>query len=298
MIGSQTPPRDILAFDFDGVLCDGLPEYFQSAWQTYCQIWQHPTAQPPDTLEAAFGRLRPVIETGWEMPLLIQALVQGIDETAILADWGQIAAHLLTQAPVAAPDLAQHLDHLRDLTIQTDLEGWLGLHRFYPQALDCLRSQLAPQSTIQPVIISTKEGRFIKQLLAQQGIALPDTQIYGKEVRASKAKILQDLIADSKLRWSKTTRRASQPGAAPIQVWFIEDRLKTLLAIREQTALNEVELFLADWGYNTPQERQSAQETSHGIHLLSLAEIAHSQFPPQTVLSSLEQSARLTHIHA
>ncbi|TAF20763.1 MAG: HAD family hydrolase, partial [Nostocales cyanobacterium] len=29
----------ILALDFDGVICDGLIEYFEVAWRTYCQIW-------------------------------------------------------------------------------------------------------------------------------------------------------------------------------------------------------------------------------------------------------------------
>lgn len=266
----QTPAVDILAFDFDGVLCDGLPEYFQSAWKTYCQIWQQSESQPPDHLGTTFGRLRPVIETGWEMPLLIHALMQGIDEDEILLNWGQIAAALLTQAPVAAPALAEHLDHLRDTTIATDLEGWLHLHQFYPQALDCLRSQLRPDSTIQPVIISTKEGRFIQQLLAQAGVTLPHTHIYGKEMRMSKSKILQDLLTD--------LSSGSKPGTVPSKIWFIEDRLKTLITIREQTALNEIQLFLADWGYNTLPERRAAQ--SHPtIHLISLADIAMPAFP-------------------
>ncbi|MHC5726941.1 MAG: HAD family hydrolase, partial [Nostoc sp.] len=29
----------ILALDFDGVICDGLIEYFEVSWRTYCQIW-------------------------------------------------------------------------------------------------------------------------------------------------------------------------------------------------------------------------------------------------------------------
>ena len=30
----------VLALDFDGVLCNGLSEYFQTAWRTYSQFWQ------------------------------------------------------------------------------------------------------------------------------------------------------------------------------------------------------------------------------------------------------------------
>ena len=29
----------LIAFDFDGVICDGLLEYFQTAWQAYCEVF-------------------------------------------------------------------------------------------------------------------------------------------------------------------------------------------------------------------------------------------------------------------
>ena len=38
----------ILALDFDGVICDGLIEYFQTFWRTYCQIWK-PSQTVPDS---------------------------------------------------------------------------------------------------------------------------------------------------------------------------------------------------------------------------------------------------------
>ena len=59
----------ILALDFDGVICDGLIEYFQTAWRTYCQIWKPVETVPDPDLALSFYRVRPAIETGWEMPL-------------------------------------------------------------------------------------------------------------------------------------------------------------------------------------------------------------------------------------
>ncbi|NET17065.1 MAG: HAD family hydrolase, partial [Okeania sp. SIO1H6] len=50
--------------------------------------------------------------------------------------------------------------------------------------------------------------------------------------------------------------------------WFVEDRLKTLLSVQKQSDLKEVELFLADWGYNTQKERESVTQYPP-IHLLS-----------------------------
>ncbi|MDE5112328.1 MAG: HAD family hydrolase, partial [Trichodesmium sp. St7_bin2_1] len=56
-------------------------------------------------------------------------------------------------------------------------------------------------------------------------------------------------------------------------IWFVEDRLKTLLSIGKQPDLQEVELFLADWGYNTQKERNSVAENPP-IHLLSSAQFS------------------------
>ncbi|NET61482.1 MAG: HAD family hydrolase, partial [Symploca sp. SIO2E6] len=65
----------IIALDFDGVLCDGLLEYFQASWYTYCQVWNPDSQKPPEDLAQKFYPLRPVIETGWEMPVLVRALI-------------------------------------------------------------------------------------------------------------------------------------------------------------------------------------------------------------------------------
>ncbi len=80
----------ILALDFDGVICDGLIEYFQTAWRTYCQIWKPVETVPDPDLALSFYRVRPAIETGWEMPLLIRALLTGITEEQILLENGRI----------------------------------------------------------------------------------------------------------------------------------------------------------------------------------------------------------------
>ena len=54
-------------------------------------------------------------------------------------------------------------------------------------------------------------------------------------------------------------------------IWFIEDRLKTLETVKKQAGLENVTLFLADWGYNTIADQQSALKDDR-IHRLSLAQ--------------------------
>lgn len=246
----------ILALDFDGVICDGLIEYFEAAWRTYCQIW-HSLLTPPADLAASFYQLRPVIETGWEMPVLLRALVLGITNEQIMQDWAGIAAQLLKEADLKALDIATLLDQIRDEWITSDLVSWLNLHRFYPGVVEQMQSLLT--SPVQPMIITTKEGRFVRALLRQQGVQMPEKWIIGKESQRPKPQILQELI-----------------GRDPsLSLWFVEDRLKTLQSVQQQPDLNAVKLYLADWGYNTPSERETAHHDPR-IQLLSLSQFAQN----------------------
>lgn len=240
----------ILALDFDGVLCDGLIEYFQTAWRVYVQIWNPPDKIPPAGLAEQFYRLRPVVETGWEMPVVIRSLLQGVSESEILHRWSEIAAAQIAADSLQAADLANAVDSVRDEWIQADLNDWLAQHRFYPGVIDRLSKICA--SPILPIIITTKEGRFVQQLLRQQGLDFQRDRILGKEVKQPKTVSLRQLQPD---------RHA---------IWFVEDRLKTLQSVLTQPDLATVRLFLADWGYNTPAERESAQQPQ--IHLLSIAQ--------------------------
>ncbi len=247
----------ILALDFDGVICDGLIEYFQTTWRTYCQIWSPSNSTPPDDLAPKFYRLRPVIETGWEMPVLVRALVLGITEERISQDWAALAQQLLKEANLAAADIAKKLDHIRDEWIATDELGWLSLHRFYPGVVERLGALVT--SPVELFIITTKEGRFVQQLLQQQGVQLPDESIIGKESKRPKHQILRELIG--------------QRVGTPLSLWFVEDRLKTLQLVQQQPDLDAVKLYLADWGYNTQAEREVAHHDSR-IKLLSLSQFA------------------------
>ncbi|BAZ50570.1 hypothetical protein NIES4103_31870 [Nostoc sp. NIES-4103] len=246
----------ILALDFDGVICDGLIEYFEVAWRTYSLIWSSANDTPPDDLALRFYRLRPVIETGWEMPVLIKALIDGISDDKILQEWVTIAPQILLDDKLQARDIGAKLDNLRDEWINTDLEAWLSLHKFYPGVVEKIKITVA--SAVKVYIVTTKEGRFVEQLLQQEGVDLPPTAIFGKEVKRPKYEILRELI---------------QAAKKPVSLWFVEDRLKTLQLVQQQTDLADVQLFLADWGYNTQPERKAAQNDPR-IQLLSLSHFA------------------------
>lgn len=249
----------LLALDFDGVLCDGLLEYFETSWKAYCQVFEPAETTPPPGLAEQFYPLRPVIETGWEMPMVLHALLTGIAADDILQNWRQIVPTLLAKAGLTAEQVMTAVDGTRDRWIQADLDGWLALHRTYPGTLTWLQQMLT--SDLRTVIISTKEGRFIHAFLQQQGIEMPRAQIFGKEVRQPKTETLRQLLA-------------KHPGreAEPTRLWFVEDRYKTLQKVEVQPDLNDVSLFLVDWGYNTAAERDEARRDAR-VNLLSLSTI-------------------------
>lgn len=249
----------ILASDFDGVICNGLEEYFASTLRAYQQIW-HQDIGDRDSLDSLaslateFKTLRPVIETGWEMPVLLRALVLECDPKTILSSWHSVRDRLKEKENLDPKFCAQCLDGVRDDWIKNSLDSWLDLHSFYPGVIDKLNEIIA--SDLQFFIVTTKEGRFVKQLLQQQGIELGDHQVIGKESRRPKY---------------ETLRMIRDEAGSSSHIWFIEDRIQALNLVKEQPDLQSIKLFLADWGYNTQSERNLASGDRH-ISLISPAQ--------------------------
>ena len=109
-------------------------------------------------------------------------------------------------------------------------------------------------------VLSTKGKPFLDALLAGHGVHLPSDRVIGKaEPRRDK--------------WDVILALAASHGVAPAEVWFVEDRLATLLELRHRApALAEGRLFLADWGYVFP-DRDPAAARAVGIPVLSLAQM-------------------------
>lgn len=247
----------ILVTDFDGVICDGLREYFYSSKLVYQKIWHDRTSIELDSLQSQFNFLRPVIETGWEMPLLLRVLTWGETAENILENWHNIkekAIKVLNLQGIKKEKITQTLDEIREQQIKDDLDRWLSLHEFYAGIKPKLQQLI--NRDIKIYIITTKEGKFARKLLEKEGLYLPENTIFGKEVKRPKYETLRLIIQQEKIE--------------PSQVCFIEDRLEALTLVNQQSDLQEIKLFLALWGYNTEKTRLQAQENPK-INLLSLA---------------------------
>jgi phosphoglycolate phosphatase-like HAD superfamily hydrolase len=254
---------DLLVLDFDGVVCDGMEEFFETAWRA----WQSldgdrlPMVRRGE-LGARFAKLRPVVEAGWEMALL-PALLATTDsardaELASAARWPAIRDAWVRERGLAPQRLADALDEARDVWRREDRDGWLRRHRFYPGIADLLRDLAARGRLV--YVLSTKDKRFLDDLFAWQKVPLPTDRIVGKATpRRPKWEGIEELAA-----------RHALP-ASGAGVWFVEDRLATLIDVQSAAPhLAAARLFLAEWGYVFADNRDRAR--AHAITPLTLAQ--------------------------
>src|SRR5262249_53723604 len=234
-----------------------MAEYFGSAWRAWRRLRPSVTPDPPPGLADRFARVRPVVEHGWEMPLLIMALLSGSTESEILEGWRPDA--LLVELRHSRRELSAVLDGVRDEWIAADETDWLDHHRFYPGTIERLKRLAGGPTRV--VVITTKEGRFARKLLARQGVDLGEANVYGQEANRPKPGLLTELAR----------------ARSPVLLLFVEDRLKTLEVVKTTPGLDDVGLFLAGWGYNTPRDREAARGDDRVV-LLALEQFARD-FP-------------------
>jgi phosphoglycolate phosphatase-like HAD superfamily hydrolase len=258
---SETPR--LLALDFDGVLCDGRPEYFETARRAYAAVWPGADAARAGAAGARFAAARPLVESGWEMPALLHALVSGVPDSDLVdrRAWLPTARRLLAQAGVEPERLARALNAARDAWFAHDRDDWQRHHAFYPGV--CARVLRALDAGVRVAVVTTKAERFARALLAAQHPRLATLPVVGREPDRTipKPETLARLAAD----WAL-------PGGAA-GLWFVEDLLETLESVRTRPELDAARLFLAGWGYNTLEQRAAAGLDDR-LALLSLADFA------------------------
>jgi phosphoglycolate phosphatase-like HAD superfamily hydrolase len=197
------------------------------------------------------------------MPLLIHALLAGVAESRLANRhvWLNTAKELMTEAGVSAENLGRALNRTRDEWFARDPDGWQSHHRFYPGMVARLVA-LADDGP-RMVIVTTKAERFVRALLAAQNPGLATIEVIGREPGAPVPKPV-------------TLRRLGDKygvGADGSGLWFVEDMLETLETTATKPDLAGAQLFLADWGYNTPEDRASLGGSGR-VRLLSLDRFA------------------------
>lgn len=244
----------LLCLDFDGVVCDSCEESSIVAWKHARQLW--PELLPDDDWQAYLApmrELRPAVHTGFEQTLQIRLLAEGSPPAEILAHWSDLRTSCLERWGIDRDDLIAGFGAIRDHWIAEDRADWIGHNGFYAPVVEALRA------TARPVyVITTKQARFCNLLLQAAGLEIAPERLFGLEA-GCKADVLHRLL---------TLKDASLP-----RLRFVEDNPETLERIDSDPRLSSVDLYLADWGYNTAQMRRRAAANPR-ITVISLSDMA------------------------
>ena len=239
--------RPLLVFDFDGVIIDGMAEYWWSACMAAHAL--HPEVEPPSSaiVPEVFRQLRPWVHHGWEMVLLAAELAD-LEPEAWILDYDAMQQQAMRRRGWTAEQLQDALDRTRHEAVRTDRDAWLALHRPYPGMVARL-STLASEGA-DWAVLTTKSEAFTAELLASMG--LQPWRLDGRE-SGSKPEVLLQLQRERPLRA------------------FLEDRRATLEAVLTTPGLQDLSCLLVSWGYLRPMDRCELPE---GIHVLQPDDLA------------------------
>ncbi|CAM9910665.1 unnamed protein product, partial [Hapterophycus canaliculatus] len=119
-------------------------------------------------------------------------------------------------------------------------------------------------------VVSTKQTRFASALREHAGIKVPVDRIFGLGT-GPKAVVLSEL--QTKYSGSKLV--------------FLEDRVETLELVCADSKLEDVELYLCKWGFNTAAQRARGESNAR-ITLIGTDDLA-GLLAPSTRAASAEE---------
>lgn len=267
---------ELLALDFDGVVCASSGESSYTSILAACDFWptEVPSIAPSSRLfrqiKDAVHALRPIVETGYENMLLVRLLHKAamesgggtLDVSELMRTWSSAQRDsLLLEYGSDKDTMVRAFGDARDRLIAEDPAFWAGLNEVYPWARTAMASQ-----PLEYTIITTKQARFVQAILSHFGIQPPPaSRLFDLENRfGPKTKVLQAMLRGlSATSGLSAGDLASAPLLPPSQrplVHFVEDRFETLVAILESPELKaNTKLYLVEFGYNTPEQRKAAK---------------------------------------
>lgn len=238
----------LYALDFDGVICDSALETGLSGWKAAQRIWSAmPEGDAPDELIQQFREIRPHQETGYEAILMMRQLHLGMPVANFHMDFKGVLQALVEGDALDIAELKILFGGVRDQWIQSDEDGWLSQSPLY----DGMAEQMAVLADSVWYIVTTKQERFARRILHNNGIHIPEERVFGADRKLNKQQVLEMLIE-------------RHPES---EIIFVEDRVRTLQDMAFNPALAGVRRQLVDWGYNTVEDRTSAVDS--GIELIS-----------------------------
>ena len=249
--------QKVFLFDFDGVIVDGMNEYWHSSLLACEKYLNSPKIfvdkklykKVPNT----FKEIRPWVKYGWEMILIVHEIIKtenplkNHNKDDFINNYHQNCQRILNDNSWNTEDLQKILDKSRKWQIEKDFKSWVGLHNPFFQVINFMKE--LRKKGIKTGIITTKGKIFAEKILKQLNI-FPEL-IFGYE-SGTKIKIAENLLQNYEI------------------LGFIEDRKKTLINFKQNSETSHIPCFLADWGYLKASDRY---DLTNEIKLLKLGNL-------------------------
>lgn len=231
----------LVFLDFDGVICDSLPECYTVSLAAYYGLFRK-SEVPKDAsgaTETVFRRFRPYIRRGGDYLFIQMAIHQGIRLES------QEDFDSLISANHNLDDQFHSLFYeARNQLFKTDPDRWYALNPLYPTMKDLLGKHSKDPSFL---ILSTKEAHFIAEILWHHGIDWGEDRIYcsGKERKLSFIDRVMDELGGT-------------------EGLFIDDQIDHF----KGDSRHPVHCLLADWGYVIPEWLRSGKAETVSLRKL------------------------------
>ena len=252
--------QKIFLFDFDGVIVDGMNEYWHSSLLA-CEKYlitknitfdQKLYKQVPNT----FKQIRPWVKNGWEMVLIVHEIIKtenplnNLNKDDFIENYHQNCQRILKDNCWHEEDLQKVLNKSREYQIAKNFEKWVNLHKPFFEVLNLIEE--LKKREIKAGIITTKGKIFAEKILKKLNI-FPEF-VFGYE-SGTKIKIAEKLKQTYEI------------------LGFIEDRKKTLIDIKQNHETSNIHCFLADWGYLKESDRYNLDNKIKLLRLDNLKEL-------------------------
>lgn len=212
----------LLVLDFDGVICDSIDECYAVSWVAYHALFRKDAAASSPVSRRNFAHLRPFIRSGEDF-LIIQELVAAGSLVRDQAEFDELSR----RAGAEKRALFRKLFYQeRSEMLAKDRDSWLAMNRVYPHMKKAFR--LLGQRGAPPYVLSTKEPKFIAEILSDNDLTLPRERII-------------ESMSEPKLA---TTERLRAEGGFQGAI-LVEDQVDHLKGNKNP----RVRGLLAAWGY-------------------------------------------------
>ncbi len=252
--------KKIFLFDFDGVIVDGMQEYWHSSLLACERYLNSPKITIDQKLYQgvpnSFKEIRPCVKYGWEMILIVHEIIKiknplkSDNKDDFINNYHQNCQRILNENSWIAEDIQKMLDKSRKYQIDKDFKSWVSLHKPFLEIINFMK-ELSKRG-IKTGVITTKGKIFAEKILIQLNI-FPEF-IFGYE-SGTKIKIAEKLTQTYEI------------------LGFIEDRKKTLINIKQNSETSHIPCFLADWGYLKESDKNKLSNEIKLLKLRNLGEL-------------------------